>query len=104
MNPEKVVRDKVRRFVDLPNIGPAMARDFARLGYDHPAQLAGVDPLDLYRSLCEVTGHYQDPCVLDTFMSVTHFLAGGEALPWWSFTDERKRRHARDVEQLRRRA
>jgi hypothetical protein len=33
----------------------------------------------------------QDPCVLDVFMSIVHFMDGGEALPWWSFTEERKR-------------
>lgn len=91
MNPHKVVREQITRFTDLPNIGPAMARDFALLGYAHPAELAGVDAIVLYQSLCVATGQRQDPCVLDVFLSVAHFLNGGEPLPWWQFTAQRKR-------------
>lgn len=90
MNPSKVVRGKVRRFTDLPNIGPAAARDFEVLGFSGPEQLRGADPLELYRSLCIATGTRQDPCVLDVFMSVTTFLDGGPAEPWWHFTAQRK--------------
>lgn len=91
MNPAKVVRSKVHRFTDLPNIGPAMAADFERLGYTTPEQLRGADPLDLYTSLCKATGSRQDPCVLDVFLSVTDFLAGGFPQPWWHYTAQRKR-------------
>jgi hypothetical protein len=95
MNPSRVVRGKVRRFTDLPNVGPAAARDFEVLGFSEPGQLVGADPLDLYRSLCIATGTRQDPCVLDVFMSVTSFLAGGPSEPWWHFTEERKQRYGR---------
>lgn len=94
MNPAKVVREKVRSFTDLPNIGPAMARDFELLGFTKPEQLTGADPLKLYESLCVATGSRHDPCVLDTFMSVTHFLGGGEPQPWWHFTQQRKQEHS----------
>lgn len=93
MNPAKVVREKVRRFTDLPNIGPAGARDFEVLGYSEPGQLIGADPFELYQSLCSVTGVRHDPCVLDVFMSVTSFLQGGQPQPWWNFTEQRKRRY-----------
>ncbi|TAL73975.1 MAG: mitomycin resistance protein [Rhodanobacter sp.] len=93
MHPSRVVRENVRRFTDLPNIGPSLARDFALLGYREPGELTGADPLALYRALCAATGVRQDPCVLDVFMAVSHFLDGGAALPWWHFTAERKRRH-----------
>lgn len=95
MNPGKVVREKVNRFADLPNVGPAMAKDFHLLGFDCPDDLVGTDPLRLYQSLCAATGSRQDPCVLDVFMSVTHFLAGGEPEPWWHFTGRRKREYGR---------
>ena len=91
MNPSKVVRNKVRRFTDLPNIGPAGAKDFELLGYKTPDQLHAVDPIELYQSLCLATGVRQDPCVLDVFMSVTAFLQGGSPEPWWHFTEKRKR-------------
>lgn len=93
MNPARVVREKVRRFTDLPNIGPAMARDFALLGFTEPSQLVGADPLALYQSLCRATGARQDPCVLDVLMSVTSFLDGAAPQPWWHFTGQRKQLH-----------
>lgn len=93
MNPARVRRDRLQRLTDLPNIGPAMARDFQRLGIDSPADLSGADPLALYQRLCRVTGTRQDPCVLDVFLSVTRFLDGDEPRPWWAYTAERKARY-----------
>lgn len=93
MNPERVVRERVRAFTDLPNVGSAMARDFRRLGFAHPHELAGADPLALYLGLCRITGSRHDPCVLDVFMSVTDFLAGNPPRPWWHYTAERKARY-----------
>jgi hypothetical protein len=93
MNPYKIEREKVRRFTDLPNIGPAGAKDFEVLGFKEPAELVGADPLKLFNALCAATGSRQDPCVLDVLMSVTHFLAGGKPQPWWHFTELRKRHY-----------
>ena len=93
MNPAKVVRGKVRRFTDLPNIGPAGAKDFELLGFKEPSEVVGADPLKLFDALCAATGSRQDPCVLDVLMSVTHFLDGGESAPWWHFTEQRKREY-----------
>ena len=95
MNPAKVVREKVRRFTDLPNIGPAGAKDFEVLGFSEPSQLVGADPFELYQLLCSATGIRHDPCVLDVFMSVTSFLQGEPPQPWWSFTEQRKRQYGR---------
>ena len=64
MNPSKVVRKNVRRLTDLPNVGPATAKDLELLGVTSPAQLAGRDPLRLYEALCRKTGVRQDPCML----------------------------------------
>lgn len=93
MHPAKVDRTRLQRFTDLPNIGPAMAADFVALGYERPEQLVGVDPYALYRALCAHTGTRHDPCVLDTFMSVTRFLDGEAPQPWWAYTAERKQRY-----------
>lgn len=93
MNPDKIVREKVSRFTDLPNIGPAGAKDFEVLGFTEPSELVGADPLQLFEALCVATGTRQDPCVLDVFMSVTHFLDGGKPEPWWRFTAQRKRQY-----------
>ena len=83
----------MQRFTDLPNIGPAMARDFELLGFSEPSQLVGADPLQLYQSLCVATGARHDPCVLDVLMSVTSFLGGAAPQPWWHFTGQRKRQY-----------
>lgn len=93
MHPAKVNRARVRRFADLPNIGPAMARDFEVLGFTTPEQLTGRDPLALYHALCRHSGVRQDPCVLDVFIAVTRFLGGEPPQPWWVYTAERKQRH-----------
>ncbi|MGB8247435.1 MAG: helix-hairpin-helix domain-containing protein [Chlorobium sp.] len=95
MNPSKVIRNRVSRLTDLPNIGKAIARDLVMIGISEPEQLSGRCPLEMYRDLCEATDTLQDPCVIDVFMSVTSFMAGNEALPWWHFTAERKRLLAR---------
>ncbi len=95
MNPAKVVRSRVAKFTDLPNIGPASARDFELLGFTQPSQLVGADPWHLYQALCVASGTRQDPCVLDVLMSVTDYLSGAEPKPWWDYTEERKRRYGR---------
>jgi hypothetical protein len=93
MNPAKIVRERVRKLTDLPNIGPAMARDLSLLGFAEPGQLAGQDARELYDRLCTLTANRHDPCVLDVFMSVTGFMAGDNARPWWDYTVERKQRY-----------
>lgn len=91
--PKVATLAEARRFTDLPNIGPAMAGDFAQLGLQQPQELRGADPLRLYRQLCKLTGQRQDPCVLDTFIAVVDFANGAAAKPWWDYTAERKRLH-----------
>ena len=93
MHPAKVVRARVKQLTDLPNVGAATARDLVLIGIVAPGDLAGKDPLQLYRALCRKTGTRQDPCVLDVFMSLTRFMAGDPAQPWWACTEERKRRY-----------
>lgn len=84
--------DQCGQLEAMPNVGPAMAGDLRQLGIHAPRELAGHDPLALYRALCRATGTRQDPCVLDTFIAVVRFAEGGPALPWWRHTAERKRR------------
>lgn len=79
-----------RSLLQVPNVGPATVADLHQLGITTPAQLAGKDPLVLYRRLCEVTGVRHDPCVLDTLISAVRFMEGAPPLPWWHYTQERK--------------
>ncbi len=90
MNPAKVDHARLVTLTDLPNVGPACAQDLKLLGIHEPGQLVGRSPFEMYEMLCEKTGLRHDPCVIDVFMSVTRFMAGEEARPWWYFTPERK--------------
>lgn len=91
MHPDKVDRTRLTKLTDLPNIGPAGAKDFMLLGFSTPQQLVGADAFDLYRQLCEKTGVVHDPCVLDVFLSVVRFLSGEPPQVWWAYTEERKK-------------
>ncbi len=88
-------RKTVSQLEALPNIGKAIAQDLHLIGIDHPKQLIGKDPYTLYRTLCTQSRQTHDPCVLDVFIAAVNFMEGGNAQPWWAFTDERKRRIAK---------
>ena len=84
-------RDRYTQLEQLPNVGPATARDLILIGVARPQALVGKDPYALYEKLCRVTGQRHDPCVIDTFISVVRFMEGAPAKPWWAYTAERKR-------------
>ncbi|NWK79096.1 helix-hairpin-helix domain-containing protein [Aquitalea sp. LB_tupeE] len=81
-----------RTLLQLPNVGPAMAADLRLLGHTSPHSLTAADPYRLYAQLCQQTGVHHDPCVLDVFIAVCHYLQHDEALPWWHFTAARKQK------------
>ncbi len=83
-------RNTVSRLTDLPNVGRATEGDLRLLGIDHPKKLIGKNAYTLYERLCAATGVRHDPCCIDVFLSVIHFMEGGDPLPWWDFTEERK--------------
>ncbi len=88
-------RKTVSELEKLPNIGKAIAKDLRLIGIDHPGKLIGKDAFALYQELCARTGKKYDPCVIDVFMSAVCFMEGGDSLPWWSFTQERKKQIAK---------
>ena len=77
----------------IPNIGVALAADLGSIGISGPRDLIGRDPYALYAALCERSGQRQDPCVLDSFMAATDFMAGAAPAPWWRYTAQRKARY-----------
>jgi len=83
-------RETVTQLEDLPNIGPAMAKDLRLLGIARPVQLIGKDAYQMHRRLCTLSGKEHDPCVIDVFLSAISFMEGGEPAPWYHFTEERK--------------
>lgn len=83
-----------RKLSDLRNIGRAMLADFKLLKISSVAQLASCSADELYARLQEVSQTRHDPCVWDTFAAAIHQAKTGEALDWWHFTAQRKRRQA----------
>jgi len=93
-------RHSVSQLEALPNIGNAIAQNLKLIGVEHPQQLIGKNAYELHEALGVVLGKRQDPCVIDVFLSVITFMEGGEALPWWSFTNERKKYLAQQVDKV----
>ena len=81
---------EVKRFQDIPNVGPAMERDFRLLGLTKPQELKHKNAFKLYQQLCKKTGVRHDPCVLYTYIAVVNFMYGAPARPWFYYTKERK--------------
>ncbi len=84
-------RNNVKRLQDIPNVGPAIEKDFVALGLHEPNELVGKNPYQLYLDLCAITSKRQDPCVIDIFISAVKYMEGGPAKKWWEFTEERKK-------------
>lgn len=93
MNPSKVIREKVSKMTDLPNVGKTVARDLRSIGITRPEDFIDQDPYELYVQLCHAFGERKDPCLLDVLMSITDFMNGGEPRVWWDYTPERKKRY-----------
>ncbi len=91
----------VTHFEEIPNIGEAMAIDFRLLNIKEPKDLAKLNAYELYVKLCRKTKTYQDPCVLDVFLSAIYFMKGKGTKMWWEFTPERKKNFHIVAEEIR---
>jgi hypothetical protein len=87
-----------RELRDLVSIGPAMLRDFDRLGITSVAQLSRRNPEKLYEQLCGITRQPQDICCLDVFRAAVAQARNPRLPPepcqWWYWS--RRREAARD--------
>ncbi len=81
---------EAQELAQIPNIGPAMVKDFALLGIRTPEDLKKQGAFKLYQKLCKKTGVRHDPCVLDTFLAAVDFMNGAQARTWWEYTEGRK--------------
>lgn len=82
------------RLQAIPGVGPAMAEDLLRLGFESPEELAGQDPEELYRRMTILSGGSLDRCVLYVFRLAVWWAGGGpardpdpERLKWWNWSD-----------------
>jgi hypothetical protein len=96
-NKKRITRKSMktnRSLQDLISIGPAMLRDFERLGIRSVPQLSKQDPRKLYSRLEKLTGKRQDPCVLDTFQAAVAQARNprlpAEQCQWWYWSRKRK--------------
>jgi hypothetical protein len=93
-NIERASMASHRRLQDLISIGPAMLRDFERLGIHSVPQLAKQDPKKMYERLERLTGQRQDPCVLDVFQAAVAQARNprlpAEKCQWWYWSRKRK--------------
>ncbi len=87
--------DDLDQLEQIPNVGPATAEDFRRLGLHHPADLQDQNAYELYDRLCRISGTRIDPCVIDVFLAAVDYMNGGPSTPWWKFTPARKRHLSR---------
>lgn len=87
---KKPDRKTVSQLEELPNIGKKIGKDLRLIGINHPQELIGKDEFQLYHLLCDKKAQCVDHCVIDVFMSVIHYMEGGESQPWWAFTEKRK--------------
>ena len=84
-------RAVARALMELPNVGPATARDLIVLGIKSLRDLRCRDPDVMYAALCAYDGVRLDPCCRDVFAALVDFANGAPARPWWKYTPERKR-------------
>jgi DNA transformation protein len=77
---------QISKLEDLPNIGSHIANDLRAIGINSPADLRRRVPLTTFNELKDTMGHRHDPCVFYTLLSVEHYFATSESLPWWRFT------------------
>jgi len=85
-----MLRNEIKNFQDIPNIGKAIEKNFILLGIKEPFELIGRDPYQMYSDLCNVTCKRHDPCVIDVFISAVRYMEGGPPKKWWEFSKERK--------------
>ena len=94
-------RKTIQKFQQIINVGPAIERDFLRLGLTKPQDLKGKSPWSLYTKISELDGAMHDPCVLDVYIASVNFMNGDPPEVWWAFTDHRKEKFGKKIERLR---
>ncbi|MDD8027172.1 MAG: helix-hairpin-helix domain-containing protein [Acidobacteriota bacterium] len=81
----------LKKFQDIPNVGPRTAEDLWRLGFRSPSELKGQDPQAMYEQLCDLKGVRIDRCQLYVFRSVVYFASRKSPqtrlLKWWAWKD-----------------
>ncbi len=90
---------EVRQLRNLVSIGPAMLKDFERLGVRTVRELARRNPEKLYEQLCAATGQRQDICCLDVFRAAVaqarNPRLSAAQCNWWYWSRQRRKTEKR---------
>lgn len=74
---------------EIPGVGPSLANDLQRLGYQSVPELKGQDPEELYTRLIGIEGKPVDRCVLYVFRCAVYYAQTPEPAPeklnWWNW-------------------
>ena len=98
----QTVRSEIFELQQIINIGPSIAEDLQAIGIQKPQQLIGKNPFELYQKICQQSGEFNDPCVLDVMISSIDYMEGERPRKWWDYTIQRKSQYADAIEKLRR--
>lgn len=79
-----------RKLEQIPTIDPSITNDLRGIGIHAPAQPIGQDPDAWYQRVNRITGLRHGPCLRDCLIAAVRFTEGSEAVPWWTWTAERK--------------
>ena len=76
----------------IPGVGKACSLDLWNIGIRKVSDLAGANPVSLYKRLNEFSGVTHDICMLYTFRCAVYFATEQdhepEKLQWWYWKDK----------------
>jgi hypothetical protein len=88
----KSIAGNTGELLEIPGVGPAMAKILHNLDIHSQQDLSGKDPEKLYHRYEQHIGHHVDRCVLYVFRCAVYFSEtpepDPELLKWWNWKDK----------------
>lgn len=95
MSDDDQMAEVLRHFQEMPNVGPATAKDFWDLGFRKIDDLKNADADELYERMCAIQGVRLDRCVLYVFRASIYLARTKHPDPrkivWWAWKDPEKK-------------
>ena len=93
----RIEKPRSNELQTIPGVGPSIAQDLHDLGFRKVRDLAGQDPEEMYRNLCDLRGSRVDRCVLYVFRSAAYYASNRihdpELLKWWNWKGLQSNNH-----------
>jgi N-acetylglutamate synthase-like GNAT family acetyltransferase len=83
--------------LSLRNVGPGVLKYLHILGIKKIEQLSTENADNLYQEIQERLQRRVDPCLWDTFAAIIHEAKTGERLPWWRWSQIRKKAEVKPI-------